>query len=253
MTVGAGPGQGGRLGPLGSPAVKAAAATEPPTVIERRRTPLGELVLRRQGEHYEIIANGTFLMDTRGGESERLLARAPLDRGHGPARVLIGGLGVGFTLAAAIAHPRVQAVDVVECEPAVLGWHRDPLAPLAPFSGGAVTDPRVRLINADLVGWLRDTATEVYDVACVDIDNGPDWTVIDANAALYDDAGLALLRARLRPGGVLAVWSAHEAPRFERRLRAGFTQVEALRVPVRRGAPDVIYVAAKPVESVQPR
>jgi spermidine synthase len=258
--------------------VGTAGTADRPVVVERDRTERGELVLRRAGEHFEIISNGVFLMDTRGGESERLLVRLPLDHRRFPARVLIAGLGVGFSLAEAVRHPRTAAVDVVECEAAVIDWHRHHLAP---YSAGAAGDPRVRIINTDLLTWLdsgdarpeapasgeavpgarvstgaeADPGTaaagpppwpEGYDVACVDIDNGPDWTVTEANAALYTAPGLESLRRRLRPGGLLAVWSAHEAPDFEERLRAGFASVDVHRVPVRRGAPDVVYLAAAP-------
>lgn len=222
-------------------------AAERPVVVERTATGSGELVLRRAGRHFEIISNGVFLMDTRGGESERLLVRAPLDRCAAPADVLIGGLGVGFSLAEAVAHPRLRSVDVVECEAAVIGWHA---GHLAPFSAGAAGDPRVRLVNADLIAWLggdgdgRPPPRDAYDVVCLDIDNGPDWTVTAANAELYGPRGLELVGRRLRPGGLLAVWSAAEAPAFEARLRARFAAVRVHRVPVRRGEPDVVYLAS---------
>lgn len=210
-----------------------------PTTIERSVTPRGELVLRRAGVHYEIISNGTFLMDTRDGRSERLLITAAL-RGHGPgARVLIGGLGVGFSLAAAVADPQVGAITVVEVEPAVIAWQA---GPLAAFSGHAADDPRVRIVRADLVRWVP-AVSERFDVICLDIDNGPDWTVLDGNAGLYDDAGLAALRARLAPGGTLAVWSAAAAPRFADRLEDCFAGVETHEVPVTRGEPDRVYLA----------
>ncbi|MDN3356159.1 spermidine synthase [Actinomadura sp. DC4] len=207
-------------------------------VYERRAGENGELVLRGDGRHLEIISNGMFLMDTRAGESERLLVRAALDRLARPADVLIGGLGVGFSLAEALRSPRTRTVTVVEREPAVIGWHA---THLRPYSGGALEDPRVRVERADLVGWLR-TGEGGYDVLCLDIDNGPDWTVTEGNAALYDPA---LLAGRLRPGGVLAVWSAGAAPAFEERLRERFTDVSALAVPVARGEPDVVYLATR--------
>jgi spermidine synthase len=208
-------------------------------VYERRAGENGELVLRGDGRHFEIISNGMFLMDTRAGESERLLVRAALDRTARPADILIGGLGVGFSLAEALRSPRTRAVTVVEREPAVIGWHA---THLRSYSGGALEDPRVRVEHADLLGWLRSTA-DAYDVLCLDIDNGPEWTVTEGNAALYGLAGLDLLAGRLRPGGVLAVWSAGAAPAFEARLRERFAGVSALAVQVARGEPDVVYLA----------
>ena len=208
--------------------------------IERIDTPRGELVLRRAGGHYEIVSNGTFLMDTRDGRSERLLVDAALDWAAAPRpRVLIGGLGVGFTLAAAVARPSVASVTVVEVEPAVIAWQR---GPLAACSGGAGGDPRVRLVRDDLVRVLGE-AGPAYDAICLDVDNGPDWTVADGNAALYTAGGLAALRRRLTPGGVLAVWSASAVPPFESRLRTAFPSVAVREVPVRRGEPDRVYLA----------
>jgi spermidine synthase len=208
-------------------------------VYERRAGENGELVLRGDGRHFEIISNGTFLMDTRAGDSERLLVRAALDRLGRPADILIGGLGVGFSLAEALRSAHTRTVTIVEREPAVIGWHA---TYLRPFSGGALDDPRVRVEHADLIGRLR-SAAGAYDVLCLDIDNGPEWTVTEGNAALYGPAGLDLLAGRLRPGGVLAVWSAGAAPAFEARLRERFAGVSALPVRVARGEPDVVYLA----------
>ncbi|WP_344394904.1 spermidine synthase [Actinomadura alba] len=212
-----------------------------PIVIHRAEGATGgELILRRVGDDYEVISNGVFLMDTRNGESERLLVRAALERlpGAGPVRMLIGGLGVGFSLAEALRSPGVT-VTVVELEPAVIGWHA---AHLAPFSEGALEDPRVTVERADLPAFLRGTP-ERYEAICLDIDNGPEWTVTAGNADLYGPAGLDLLGGRLAAGGVLAVWSAGAAPAFESRLRARFTAVEVREVPVPRGEPDIVYLA----------
>ncbi len=209
-------------------------------VYEREAGEHGELVLRGDGRHFEIISNGVFLMDTRAGESERLLVREPLRRLARPSSILIGGLGVGFSLAEALRSPYTHSVTVIEREPAVIRWQG---AHLSRHSGGALDDPRVHLRCADLLDWLRATR-ETYDALCLDIDNGPDWTVTDGNADLYDTAGLDLLTARLRPGGVLAVWSAGAAPAFEARLRERFTDVTVHSVEVPRGEPDQVYLAA---------
>lgn len=210
------------------------------TIVERAWSPRGEVVLRRAGDHFEIISNGTFLMDTRDGGSERLLVDAGIAACDAPGpRVLIGGLGVGFSLAAAVAHAHVAAIDVVEVEPTIVGWHATYLRHL---SAAALADPRVRLETADLADWLAG-GPQPYDLLCLDIDNGPDWTVVDANAAMYGDTGLALARRNLRPHGVLTVWSARRVPDFEARLGAHFGEVRVHEVPVERGEPDVVYVA----------
>jgi spermidine synthase len=207
-------------------------------VVERVDGCCGELVLRADGEHFEVIANGTFLMDTRNGESERLLVTAAADRMPAAGRVLVGGLGVGYSLRAALDHPRVRAVTVVEREAAVIGWAGHELAHL---NGDPLADPRVECVEADLVEFL--TTGEKYDALCLDIDNGPHWTVTEGNERLYDAAGLDLLRQRLTDQGVLAVWSAAAAPEFADLLATRFDEVQVLTVEVRRGEPDTVYVA----------
>ncbi|RZS36906.1 spermine/spermidine synthase [Herbihabitans rhizosphaerae] len=194
-------------------------------------------MLRRAGEHFEVIANGTFLMDTRNGESERVLVRAAADRMPQGGRMLVGGLGVGFSLRAAIDHPRVGDIVVVERESAVIEWNRGPLREV---HDDALADPTVHCVQTDLVSWLADT-DQRFDALCLDIDNGPQWTVTDGNAQLYDPG---LLADRLTPDGVLAVWSAADDRAFADALATAFAEVETLTVPVPRGEPDVIFLAA---------
>jgi spermidine synthase len=211
-------------------------------VLARIATRRGELALRRSGTEFEIISNGVFLMDTRDGRSERLMVAAALSRCPATApHVLICGLGVGFSLAEAVNNPRVARVDVVEISAEIIGWHATHLRHLA---APAWDDGRMNVINADVVAWL-DRPRGPYDVICVDVDNGPEWTVWDANQVLYAGEGLRRIRGSLRPGGVISVWSAAEAPAFEDRLGRHFTGVHTHRVPVSRGQPDVVYVAER--------
>ena len=212
-----------------------------PVVLERRATPRGELVLRQAGGHYEVIANGTFLMDTRDGRSERALVREAL-AGRAGARVLIGGLGVGFSLAEALAHD-VAEVVVAEIEPAVVLWAG---TELRAANGGALDDPRVRLVVDDVLRVLRDEPGR-FDAICLDTDNGPGWLVRHANAGIYADEGVAAAASRLAGDGRLAVWSAAADGAYEARLRRRFADVRAVRVPARRGPDDVIYVACSAV------
>jgi len=114
---------------------------------------------------------------------------------------------------------------------------------LAVLSGDSLADPRVEIVNEDFATWLR-RGEATFDGICLDVDNGPAWTVTDANGALYTDEGLALMRQRLKPGGLLTVWSAAAAPKFEAALRRVFDRVEAVSVPVPRGEPDVVYAAS---------
>ncbi|MEU6203342.1 spermidine synthase [Micromonospora musae] len=211
------------------------------TVVDRVVTERGELVLRRCAEHLEIISNGVFLMDTRAGTSERLLVRESLRSMPAGGRILIGGLGVGFSLAEAVASPVPAEIVVVEIEATLIDWHRDRLAA---FSEHALDDARVRIVNDDIVRWLG-TTDEVFDAICLDVDNGPEWTVFQDNAALYGDDGLELLRDRLTDGGVLAAWSAAAAPAYAARLAALIGPVSTHRVEVPRGEPDVVYLARR--------
>ncbi|MCX5416580.1 spermidine synthase [Streptomyces sp. NBC_00059] len=220
--------------------------TRRPVVLDRREGPFGEVVLRERGEDFEIIANGCFLMDTSDGRSERLLvdaALAALPAGRPGPAVLIGGLGVGFSLVRAASEPRWGRITVVEREEAIVDWHLD--GPLGRISGAALLDERTAILRADLVAHLG-TTTERYDALCLDIDNGPDWTVTEDNGSLYSATGLAACRARLTPGGVLAVWSAQPSSAFEEALRnAGFHAVRTEEVAVARGVPDVVHLALR--------
>ncbi|MPZ86193.1 MAG: spermidine synthase [Actinophytocola sp.] len=211
--------------------------SEEPVVLDRVDGVCGELVLRQVGDDFEIIANGVFIMDTRNGASERLMVAAAADR-MPPGRLLLGGLGVGFSLRAALDHPRVGEVVVVEREPAVLAWNH---GPLRSRHEDALADPRARCVEADLLAWLPASGGRFAGI-CLDIDNGPEWTVTDGNAALYGDAGLDMLAGALEPGGVLAVWSAGASPAFAARLAARFGTVDILSVPVSRGEPDLVFI-----------
>jgi spermidine synthase len=219
-----------------------------PVTVDRRDGPHGEVVLRERSGTYEIIANGCFLMDTSDGRSERLLVDAALKAlpaGRRCPSVLIGGLGVGLSLAHAADQPRWGRITVAEREQAVIDWHRS--GPLAGITAAALADPRVAILHTDLVAHIRDTAAAgTYDALCLDIDNGPGWTVTEDNGSLYSPAGLAACRDRLRPGGVLAVWSAQPSPAFEETLRnAGFTGVRTHEVHVARGLPDAVHLALR--------
>ncbi|MDT9688125.1 spermidine synthase [Streptomyces sp. P9(2023)] len=217
-----------------------------PVTLDRREGPYGEVVLRRRDEHFEIIANGTFLMDTSDGRSERLLVDAAMSAldGRAGAGVLIGGLGVGFSLAHAAADPRWGRIAVVEREQAIIEWHRE--GPLSAISGAALADPRNVILHTDLVEYVH-SSPDTYDALCLDIDNGPDWTVTEDNQNLYSAKGLAACARCLNPGGILAVWSAQPSADFEESLRnAGFSGVRTEEIPVARGVPDVVHLGIRP-------
>jgi spermidine synthase len=206
----------------------------------------GELALVARDGHLELIGNGVFLLDTRtDGASERLLVEAALDLAGAPiGRVLVGGLGFGYSVAAALDRG-VGDVVVVERERAIVDWN---LEFTAAHSGGSVAAPNVRCVVTDLVAWLQDparTSDARFDAICVDVDNGPGWILSDTNRWLYSDAGTAAVHGLLRDGGVLAVWSAGRADTYRDRLAAHFRTVDVREVPVARGEPDLVLLARR--------
>jgi spermidine synthase len=188
--------------------------------LARATSPRGELVLRHRDDgHLELRVNGVFVMDTLEHTSERALARHALGLAAGDSlRVLVGGLGLGFTLGAALADARVTECTVVEIEPALVGWLRDGTVP-----GGSalLDDARVDVQVADVADVLRSAAAS-YDVVLLDVDNGPGHLVHDTNAALYAPPALTAARSALFPGGLLVVWSAAPAPELAHALREVF-------------------------------
>ena len=210
-----------------------------PRVLDRRTTPRGELVLRRVDGAFEVISNGVFLMDTRDGRSERALVRAALAKHPAARRLLVGGLGVGFSLLEAVASPGLTNIDVVEIEPVLISWHETFLREL---TGPALLDPRVSVLERDVRDHLRASPGR-YDIVCLDVDNGPGWTVTEDNAEIYSADGLAGCVEALVPGGVLAVWSAHRSPAYEQLVRETLGNLDVVEVEVARGQPDVVYLA----------
>lgn len=206
----------------------------------------GELRLFQRGGDFSIMLGGNELMGSRVSGSEVALAEltcAPL-KGRAVPRVLIGGLGMGFTLRAALPllGPDAEVV-VAELVPAVVAWARGPLAAL---HGASLDDPRVHIMEGD-VGNVLDDPGDGFDAILLDVDNGPDGLTRDANDRLYGAKGIATARAALRLGGVLAVWSAAPDAAFVRRLRDGGLSVEevAVRAARGKGARHVIWLARK--------
>jgi spermidine synthase len=159
--------------------------------------------------------------------------------------LLIGGLGMGFTLRAALSVLGAEArITVAELVPAVIAWARGPMAELF---AGSLDDPRARILTAD-VGYVIQTSLAAFDAILLDVDNGPEGLIRRANDALYDSSGLQAARRALRPNGVLAVWSSGPHPEFSRRLRdVGFAVDEVtVRATARgSGARHLIWFATK--------
>jgi spermidine synthase len=194
----------------------------------------GELRLMRRGGEFSIRLGGNELMNSRLFGSEEALARLAIERlGRRPRpQVLIGGLGMGFTLRAALAALGPEArVVIAELVPAVVAWARGPLAEIF---AGSLEDPRVAVHEGD-VGALIRSPPRPFDAILLDVDNGPEGLTVAANDSLYGHAGLGAAQAALRPGGVLAVWSAHPDQAFAARLRRIGFNVEEVRVRARAG------------------
>ncbi len=208
----------------------------------------GRLRLLRRGAEYVIrLDDGTELMSSRVGGSEEALARlgcAELAASL-PSRVLIGGLGMGFTLRAALGLLGPDAsIIVAELVPAVVAWGRGHLAEI---HAGSLDDPRVTILETDVGRLIRD-ARGAYDAILLDVDNGPDGLTRRGNGALYDIRGLGAALVALRPRGTLAVWSATPDEAFTVRLRrAGFVaEAVAVRAHGTRGRKHFVWVASKP-------
>lgn len=188
--------------------------------VARSESERGELVLRRRDDgSLELRANGVFVMDTVETSTERELAARALALHGNAGSVLIGGLGLGFTLEATLADPLVSDVTVVEIEPALVAWLRSGVVPHGP---ALLADPRVAIAVADVAQALREAAPSAYDLVLLDVDNGPGYLVHDANADLYRAPALEEARRATRPGGMVVVWSAAEAPDLEETMAGVF-------------------------------
>jgi len=211
-------------------------------------TPDGtDLRLMRRDQEHIILANGKSLMSSRMHGSEEALATLACAhvRALPKPSVLVGGLGMGFTLRATLdLLPSDATVVVAELLPVVVEWNRGPLGPLA---GHPLNDARVELDVND-VGDTLDANPGRFDVVLLDVDNGPSAFTTSGNSRLYGDAGLARAYSALTPDGVLAVWSAQNDRKFEQRLRyAGFkVAVEQVRARLKKGGPrHTIFVGRK--------
>jgi spermidine synthase len=220
---------------------------QPRCLLDSVRTADGStLALWRRGDDFDILIDGAELMSSRSHGSEEELARLALAKlgSRQAPRVLVGGLGMGFTVRAALdalADRPAARVDVVELFPAVVAWNRGELAAVA---NHPLDDPRVTVVEADVADVIA-SAKGTYDAILLDVDNGPEALVLDANGRIYMPAGLRHLAAALAPSGVLGIWLSDDDPSFSRRLRqAGFDVTRhAARGHRGRGARHVVFCA----------
>lgn len=199
---------------------------QPRELLGTAEVPGGEpLRLFRRGADFMIVLDRNELMNSRMSGSEEALADLTIARLRTPApHLLIGGYGMGFTLRAALRALSADArITVAELVPEILEWARGPMAELA---AGCLDDPRVRVVQQDVADTIR-TGQRTYDAILLDVDNGPDGLVRADNNRIYSMRGLADARGALKPGGVLAIWSAAPDPAFTRRLKdSGFAVTE---------------------------
>lgn len=220
----------------------------PRELIDTAEVPGGEpLRLFRRGGDFMIVLDRNELMNSRMSGSEEALAVMTLERLalSQDTHLLIGGYGMGFTLRAALAVlPKTARVTVAELVPKILEWAKGPMAELA---AGCLDDPRVSVIEDD-VGRVIHYAPGQYDAILLDVDNGPDGLTRPGNDGLYSMRGLAAARTALKPGGILAIWSAAPDDRFARRLRDADFAVEEVGVRARsngKGPRHVIWFATR--------
>ena len=219
-------------------------------ILDSVLTPDGrELVLYQRDDLFVIRVNDIELMSSRAYRSEEQLARLGLAAlGLQPAtRILIGGLGMGFTLRAVLDgladQPHAEVI-VAELFPTVVDWNRTWFGKLA---NHPLDDPRVQVVEVDVAPLLA-SATQTFDLVLLDVDNGPEAFTIDANHYLYTPRGIANFRNALRPGGVAAVWSASHDIHFADRLHRGGFEVEVRQVSARpggKGDRHVIFIGRK--------
>lgn len=211
--------------------------------LARAESERGELVLRERRPRtgpvsLELRANGVFVMDTVEVSSERAMATAALALVEEPRAVVVGGLGLGYTMHEVLADSRVERCAVVEIEPALVDWMRSGLVPHGP---ALLADERVSVVVADVAVALAEARPATYDLVLLDVDNGPGYLVHEANGALYEVPALTAARAVLRPGGALVVWSAAEAPDLLDALSTVFGAAEELPQQVRLQDRDEAY------------
>lgn len=207
-----------------------------------------ELRLMRRGAEFSMMLGQNELMNSRLSGSEEALATLACRRIEAVKRpnLLIGGLGMGFTLRAALAVLGPDArITVAELVPAVIAWARGPMASIFAES---LDDPRASILSGDVIEVIQSHAS-AFDAILLDVDNGPEGLIRKANDALYDLTGLKAVRRALRRGGVLAVWSSGPHPLFSKRLRDAGLDVDEVAVRAttkRRGARHIIWFATKP-------
>ena len=222
---------------------------KPFVTLAQARTPQGlEFSLHSYDKDFFLRVNGQALMGTNAVESEKTLARLACDRlrAHKTPRVLIGGLGFGFSLRAVLECVGPGAiVEVAELLPEVVTWNKEYLGDI---NGMLVDDPRVKIILGDVYQLVAKAPPDYYDAILLDVDNGPIAMTADGNARLYQPNGLAMLMQVIKPRGRVTIWSAVDDRAFPKKIgKAGFKVevVAAKAYPQARRAAHTIFVAER--------
>ncbi len=222
-------------------------------VIERCQGREGELQLQKRGEEYEIIYNGVFLMASYNGVTERAAAREALrlvySRDNGPFKVLMGGLGMGYSLQETLAWKQVERSVVVEIEPEIIRWNREVLRSI---NGDILRDSRTIIVNSDFREALVNEAEAslkdpslCYQVIMVDTDNGSSWLSLSSNTFFYSTEGLQLINTCLSASGVASFWCSRREEAFEDRLKEVFTEIIFRTEAEETGLEGCYYLAGK--------
>lgn len=196
--------------------------------LARADTGWGEVALRRRGDVVELIVNGAFAMDSVETASEIALADAALDAAPS-GRVLVGGLGLGYT-AARLLDGGASEIDIVELAEPLVDWAK---AGITPQLQRVADDPRVRLHVADIADWIG-THDRTWDAICLDVDNGPSFLIHERNARLYRRDLLDIFHARLAPGGVLLIWCEERSPGLHATMRELDAAASEILMPIER-------------------
>lgn len=218
-------------------------------LAETQTAPGRSLALYEQDGAYSINYAGQELMHSKASASEKLLGKlgGELLPREEPSRLLIGGLGLGFTLAAALeTAPQNTTIEVIELAQEVIDWNRSYLKDL---NASALDDPRVQIQIADATATIRKAAPESYDILLLDVDNGPVAMVQSGNANLYSKSGVRTIKSVLKPGGHAIFWSAGPDEKFAKRLEQAGLQVKAIPAKTHEGAKRAayrLYQATKP-------
>jgi spermidine synthase len=199
--------------------------------VARARSERGEIVLRERRDPdggdsapavLELRVNGVFVMDTVETSTEKALATAALKQAENPRAVLVGGLGLGYTLHEVLADQRVERLVVVEIEEALVQWMRDGTVPHGP---GYLADERLTLVNTDILLAMAEATPAAYDLVLVDVDNGPGYLVYEDNEAIYRRDFLEKTKAALRPGGAVVIWSSEVSEALSAEMEHVFGKV----------------------------